>query len=110
MNFNKLILVVFFLAKLADSKLNYSISESYFLIKEKTLQSETDLKKLQKSIILQRNHKCINREYFDLINLKEHEKNTNQITNESIEYNLEKTVVLDNNKIIFLFYSSFLVF
>lgn len=56
------------------------------------LKTENDLKDFQRLIILQRNYECLNREHFDLDELKTHQKNTNSNIadlNEIVRFNFE---------------------
>ncbi|RNA30455.1 zinc transporter ZIP14 isoform X1 [Brachionus plicatilis] len=87
-------ILVILLIPLVTSRLNEDFDEANFIIEKeilKNLQTEKDLKSLQRSIILQRNFECLNREYFELTNLREHEKNSQSTANDNFEFQLEKT-------------------
>ncbi|RNA08141.1 zinc transporter ZIP14 isoform X1 [Brachionus plicatilis] len=90
----RLFVLIYSIIGLVTSKQEEICDEANFIIEKEilqNLQTEKDLKSLQRSIILQRNFECLNREYFELKNLREHEKNSQSTANDNFEFQLEKT-------------------
>lgn len=96
----KLVFISLYLVVASSKQSEKYHDESFFLFKDKflnNLKTDDDLKNLQRSIILQRNYKCLNREYFEMFDLIDHEKNFKIRINENLEFQLEKTVNFKNN-------------
>lgn len=91
----KYILITLCLIQLAVTQKNSSNHSSNISNMEIIqIPNENEFKNLQKSIILQRNYKCLSRDHFELTNLKEYEQNSEIIKFENLEILLEKTVPL----------------
>lgn len=96
----KLVLILVYLMMVSSINSEKHHDNSILLFKDKffdNLRTDDDLKNLQRSIILQRNYKCLNGEYFELFDLIGHKKNFKIRVNENLEFQLEKTVNFKNN-------------